>query len=101
MKLNSTPSKAERHMQEDETQQYTIKSTEAHAGGTLAITIQSHVENVVSSTLGKMIKYQLCVCHEILTDESNSTFSPPLHLTLLHSEWPKLYGVLAVLSAKD
>ena len=56
MKLNSTPSKAERHMQEDDTQQYTIKSTEAHAGGTLTITIQSHVENVISSTLGKMDK---------------------------------------------
>ena len=27
------------------------------------------------------------------------TFSPDVDLTLLHSEWPKLYGVLAILSA--
>ena len=35
----------------------------------------------------------------MLLDGANSLLSCP-QLTLLHSEWPKLYGVLAILSAK-
>ena len=35
----------------------------------------------------------------MLLDGANSLLSGP-QLTLLHSEWPKLYGVLAILSAK-